>query len=202
MISFTVRNRPFHAAAFLALFALPFLSACADVRDAVGLTRESPDEFQVRVRAPLSMPREYGLKAPRPGLPRPQEARVRDRARQIVLDSTGGVKKKRAAPHIKGASKAEIALVQKLGADGVDPNIRSLVEKESSDIAASQKTIADAILFWKKPPPPGKVVDSRKEVRRLQENTALGRRADAGEVPVITRKRKGLFSSKWFNDLF
>ncbi|MGY9005676.1 MAG: DUF3035 domain-containing protein [Alphaproteobacteria bacterium] len=190
-------------AVLLALGGLVVLPGCSGVREAVGLTREAPDEFQVRVRAPLSMPREYGLKAPRPGISRPQEPRARDRARQIVLDSDGrGRDKNRNKLQIKGASKEETALLRKLGGGFVDPKIRELVERESKEFAEKQKTIADAILFWKKPPLPGLVINSRKEARRLQENTALGRQADAGEIPTITRKKKGMFSSDWFNNLF
>ncbi|HEY0837577.1 MAG TPA: DUF3035 domain-containing protein, partial [Azospirillum sp.] len=56
----------------LALVALT-VSGCSDVRRSIGLDRASPDEFAVVSRAPLSMPPDLRLPAPRPGAMRPQD---------------------------------------------------------------------------------------------------------------------------------
>ena len=37
------------------------------------------------------------------------------------------------------------------------------------------------------------MVDPVAEQKRLQENQALGQPTDAGETPIIERKKKGLF---------
>jgi hypothetical protein len=149
------------------------------------------------------MPREYGLKAPRPGAAGPQARGARDRTRQIVLDfdksrRRGG----RVRPQIKGVSRQESALLSKLGGGGVETGIRLKVDRESAQIAENKKSFVDGIMFWKDPEKPGKVVDPRKEARRIQENAALGRRGDTGKVPTIERKRKGLFSQSIFADWF
>ena len=63
------------------LFLLPLLlTACggvSGVRDQLGVTKDSPDEFAVVRRAPLEIPpnvfTQASLPTPQPGAPRPQE---------------------------------------------------------------------------------------------------------------------------------
>ena len=59
-----------------ALVSLPLLvGGCSNIRETLGLSKQSPDEFKVVSRAPLSMPPDYNLKPPTPGAPRPHVAR-------------------------------------------------------------------------------------------------------------------------------
>jgi len=176
------------------------LGGCSELRQAVGAEKSSPDEFQIRVRKPLSMPREYGLKAPWPSAARPQDNRTRDRTRQIVLDSVKSrLGKPPVQPRIRGVDQQEAALITKLGGGSMDSDIRRKVDRESMKIAENQKSFVDSIMFWKGDIKPGKAVDPKKEARRIQENSALGRQGDAGKVPTIERKKKGLFSQGIFN---
>src|SRR5271156_376489 len=50
-----------------------------------GLTRDAPDEYTVTTRAPLSMPPDYNLRPPRPGVPRPQEQSEREQAAEALV---------------------------------------------------------------------------------------------------------------------
>jgi hypothetical protein len=176
------------------------LGGCSEFRRAVGAEKTSPDEFQIRVRKPLSMPREYGLKAPRPGAGRPQDNQSRDRTRQIVLESDKSrLGTRRVRPQIKGVSRQEAALITKLGGGSIESGIRRKVDRESADIAENQKSFVNSIMFWKDEVKPGKPVDPKKEARRIQENAALGKRGDAAKVPTIEREKKGLFSQGLFN---
>jgi hypothetical protein len=196
MIAFKVLSRPF---GFAALLAVPLvLSACGSVREAVGIDADSPDEYQVVVRAPLSMPADYGLRAPRPGASGPQEAKVRDRTRQIVLDSQGKAAKKMAPKPIAGVSKVEMALLNRLGAESVDPNIRQVVERETTVIEAGQRSAVETILFWRPKTPGGTALDATAERRRLQENAALGRTAIEGQSPQIERKKASSLLERLF----
>ena len=54
-----------------AVFAL---TACEGVKKQFGLTKQSPDEFRVVARAPLSLPPDFTLRPPEPGAVRPQDA--------------------------------------------------------------------------------------------------------------------------------
>src|SRR5665213_3042937 len=49
------------------------------------LTRDSPDEFTVVTRAPLSMPPDFSLRPPQPGAERPQEQSDRSLAESALV---------------------------------------------------------------------------------------------------------------------
>src|ERR1044072_3060180 len=62
----------------------PALAGCENTKEMLGLTKRSPDEFQVVSRAPLTMPPDYSLRPPTPGAPRPQEGTTTEQAQRIV----------------------------------------------------------------------------------------------------------------------
>jgi Protein of unknown function (DUF3035) len=172
---------------------------CTNVRETLGLTKQSPDEFKVVSRAPLSMPPDYNLKPPTPGAPRPQEGTPRDQAAASVFQysTTGGLPPDAIPPIGEGEaetaqSSGESALLQSAGASGVDPNIRQLVDTETSQDQADSQTLADSLVFWREPEPYGDVVNPTEEQKRLQENAALGKPVTEGDTPTIVRKKKGM----------
>jgi DUF3035 family protein len=173
---------------------------CSSLKETLGLTKQSPDEFKVVSRAPLSMPPDYNLKPPAPGSPRPQEGTPRDQAAASVFqysNGSGGIAPDAIPPVGEGESESaqssgESALLQSAGAAGVDPNIRELVDTETAEDEANSKTLADTLTFWREPEPYGEVVDPAAEQKRLQENSALGQPVTEGETPTIVRKKKGL----------
>ena len=178
------------------------VTGCSDLRKAVGIEKTSPDEFRVVTRAPLSMPPDYGLKAPKPGASRPQEAKVRDRARQIVLESGRPKRTPVNDRKFEGRQPWEVALLGRAGADKANPDIRRLVNRETGALAEAEFDLVESLMFWREPEPGGRVVDAEKEARRLRENAALGRPGTAGETPVIKRKERGLFKEGILNSLF
>jgi hypothetical protein len=179
--------------------ALPALAGgCSSVKETLGLTKQSPDEFKVVSRAPLSMPPDYNLRPPTPGAPRPQEGTARDQAAAAVFGYPGaGLQPDQIPPVGEGEAEAaqssgESALLQSAGAGGVDPNIRQLVDSETAADQADSQTLADTLVFWRDPEPYGDVVDAEAEQKRLQENAALGQPVTTGETPVIVRKKRGM----------
>lgn len=169
------------------------VTGCSSLRSIAGLDKDAPDEFQVVKRAPLSMPPDFGLRAPDPGAPRPQETTTTDRARQIVIDREVTAGEATLRP-IEGRSVGETALLKQAGTTSSDPNIRREVDRESSTLASADKRWVDTLLFWKTPEPGGSVVDPEKESARLRENAALNRPTTAGETPTIKKKDTALFS--------
>ena len=181
--------------------ALPALAGgCSSVKEQLGLTKQSPDEFKVVSRAPLSMPPDYNLRPPTPGAPRPQEGTTRDQAANAVFQYSGNgstLQPDQIPPFGEGESETaqssgESALLQSAGASGVDPNIRQVVDSETTADEADSRTLADTLVFWRDPEPYGDVVDPAAEQKRLQENAALGKPTTEGDTPVIVRKKRGM----------
>jgi len=182
------------------------LGGCQQTRQALGLEKTAPDEFQVVARAPLSLPPDYNLLPPQPGVARPQEGTTRDQAESAVFgDASGGgfdlggalgygvaPAVSAASPGESAASPGESALLQNAGAVDVDPTIRRQVDLETAQLIEQDKRFIDRLIFWRDPAPYGTVVDPEQEQQRLQENAALGRPATAGETPTIERKRRAL----------
>lgn len=168
------------------------VSGCSNLRGWLGADKTPPDEFRVVTRAPLSLPPDYGLVAPQPGAARPQEADVRETARQIVVDREGGRgSQKPEIASLQGRDPSEAALLRRAGVAEVDPNIRANINRESAKLAQADNTFVNKVMFWRKRDEPGVIVDADKEAKRLRENSALGRDATTGETPTISRKGEG-----------
>jgi len=158
----------------------------------LGLGKKAPDEFAVYSRAPLSLPPDFGLRPPEPGNDRPQLVMPSDQAKAALAGGKSGTQ--RPAEQAKPAGGPGVqALLRELKATDTDPNIRSEVNAETSILAQESISFADKLIFWRQPDLPGTVVDAAKESKRLQETKALGRPINEGDVPTITKKKKGLF---------
>ncbi|MGB0629265.1 MAG: DUF3035 domain-containing protein [Alphaproteobacteria bacterium] len=179
--------------AFLLTGAM-IVSGCDGAREAIGIGKQSPDEFAVVTRAPLSMPPDFGLRPPRPGVDRPREAKVTDSARDLIVRSADP----NASTHrVTTASLGESAILSKAGATNPDPNIRREINRESSILATEDDSFADKLIFWQDRAEPGTIVDAEAETKRLRENAALGDAPTKGRTPRIVRKPKG-----WFEGIF
>jgi hypothetical protein len=189
----------------LALAVLaPAVAGCSSTKEMLGLTKRSPDEFQVVSRAPLSMPPDYSLRPPTPGAPRPQEGTTTQQAQGIVTGNyeTGSLAPDQIPAPGEGegtttASDGENAFLQSASLTGIDPNIRKLVDEETAVDQEDSTSFLDDLIFWRAPEPYGTVVDPVAEQKRLQENQALGQSTATGETPIIERKKKGLLEGLW-----
>ena len=167
------------------------MTGCAAAKQAIGLGKHSPDEFQVVSQAPLSMPPDYNLPTPTPGAPRPQEGSPQVAAENALLaNSTAGAPSGETAT---SESSGEQALLQTAGATGADPNIRTEVNQEAAAETAASKSLLDRLVFWREPEPAGTIVDPAAEQQRLQQNAALGQPVTTGATPTIKRRKKALF---------
>ena len=169
------------------------LSACEGVRDQLGWNKQSPDEFRVISRAPLSLPPDFTLRPPEPGIPRPQEGTATQQARKVVFR----LEQPKTQPlneQVKadGRTLGELSLLKAAGADKIDPGIRRTIDLETQRLNAESEDFIDALVFWRDKETPGRVVDAAAETKRLRENAALGKAVTAGETPTIERKSKAL----------
>lgn len=179
----------------LALAALA-LGGCSEVRQTIGLDRHSPDEFTVVSRAPLTLPpslQPASLPKPRPGVARPQDSSPTQTAASAVL----GGKAAAARAAATGKSAGESALVGQVAAKGLDPDIRTKVDQETTQLIVADKSWIDGLLFWQTQEQPFSVVDPAKEQKRLREAQAQGKPVDGAGAPTVERKKKapleGLF---------
>ena len=199
------------------MMAGALVAGCSGVQKQLGLERTAPNEFNVVSRAPLSLPPDISLRPPQPGTTRPQEGTTSDVAASALFEEQaeqqrtgplageaqfpprgGGVVRNAGSvsstpvTEVATISQGEGALLQRAGADEAQPNIRQIINAESTELASASEGFADKILFWRKPVEPGTVVDADGERRRLQENEALGRSVVTGETPKIERKSQAL----------
>lgn len=169
----------------LLLAALAALSACSSVKKELGVGRNSPDEFTVVKRAPLSLPPDYDLRPPASGTA-PAAATATGSARAAVLGSATSD-----APQ----GSAEEQLLRKMGAQNADPDVRAAIAQDNGYIALRNKSVADKLIFWEEDAEapadkdiPGSVVDAKAEKERLEKNKAEGKPANDGDIPVIEKK--------------
>lgn len=119
------------------------LGACGGLRQNIGLTKVTPDEFLTVSTAPLTVPPEYGLRPPAPGQPRPQELAPESAARQILLGQRQAVTR----------SPGEQVLVAQAGGDRADPLARYVVDDEFGDLAHKEEGWANRLMFWRREDP-------------------------------------------------
>jgi hypothetical protein len=178
------------AAAGSCVLLLGLAGCSGDVSRTFGLTRDTPDEFVVTTRAPLSMPPNYNLRPPQPGATRPQEMTAQQAAEADLAPQTA---LRTGSP--SGVTAGEQAFLNAAG----PPAPADIRQKVNSDFAhdTSGDSVTDKLMFWKPPKPgPGVVVDPTKEAERLRANAALGQSADQGTTPIIQEKKS--FWDKFF----
>jgi hypothetical protein len=173
----------------LCLIAAIALPACSSVKREIGIGRNSPDEFAVVKRAPLTLPPDYTLRPPASEGAQSSTAST-ETARTAVLGSSSS---KNVSPRVTG----ERALLDKIGVAKADPDIRAQIDRENGTIALKNKSVSDKLIFWKDDDAeapddakvPASVVDPKAETSRLKKNVEEGKPVNDGTVPVIDQKQ-------------
>jgi len=165
------------------------LSACASVKNELGVGRNSPDEFMVVKRAPLTLPPEYTLRPPVAHSETKSAEETAGKARNTLMGETKN------SSVTKGA--AEKALLDKIGVETANTNIRRMINDDNGYISIENRTVADKLIFWddEQHSPdnsPSSVVDPKAEAERLKKNQTEGKPVNAGVVPVIEKKKSTL----------
>ncbi len=179
---------PARAAAFARVMAPVLvmslsLTACDSAKRALGYEKVQPDEFQVVQRAPLSMPPDFNLRPPMPGIIRPQEGSTTDQAKSALLGSS------RTGPgSFVARDSGDVALLKKAHTDSAAPNIRDLLDKETLAQANADKSFTDKLVFWSDKPQPGdnEQLDATKEAERLKAKKLF-----KGPLPTIQKSSGG-----------
>ncbi len=162
------------------------LGGCESLSGVFTEKKSSPDEFAVFSEPPLSMPPDYGLRPPRPGAARPQKSTPRFQAKRAMLGA--GRNNPISRPPPRGSSQGVQVLLRETGALQANPDIRTLVNRESSLVATSDKKLTDRLLFWRGGAKDDPVVDPAKEAKRIREAIERGQPVTGEKSPTILRK--------------
>lgn len=185
---FKKMNKKIPVYALLALGLVPLVSGCSSVKQQLGIGRNSPDEFAVVKRAPLSLPPEYNLLPPDPNKPHTEV--VSDRRPAQAAEAVFGIDDHQTKQNLP----PETALLEKAGAYYANPDIRNVLDREAGYITFynEEKNLTERILFWKKDKEEPSLVDAKAEAERLKNNNEQGLPPHEGDIPTI-RKKTGLF---------
>ena len=126
--------------------ALISLSACEQAREELGLNRQSPDEFSVLKRAPLTLPPSYDLRPPRSEALNATSVTQtgQSQARRVLLgqnntDNSGAT---------SSPSTGTQILLDQAGANQTQADIRGKLNSESAVLSTTDRTVAERLLFW------------------------------------------------------
>jgi hypothetical protein len=171
-----------------------------------GEEKQAPDEFAVYSRAPLSLPPDFGLRPPKPGVTRPQTIVPRNKAKEAILSSSrtpsSATSNGNAAQAQADQTPGIVALLSNAGATHANPNIRALINSETSGLSNGvDGGIAEKILFWRKNDTSlkGAVIDPAAEQRRIRRKSSEGDVVEedpARAVPTIKRRDGGASRTK------
>ncbi len=163
------------------LAAATAASGCQSMQQALGTTRNAPDEFRVVTQAPLTLPPDYNLRPPRPGEPRPQELAPGEEARAALFGQDVG----------QAASEGERTLVSNAGAGAADPHIRDTIDFESQGIVRRNEGFVNRLIaFGGSSAAASTPLNAEEEARRLADEESVRRATGGGQV-VIERDRGG-----------
>lgn len=164
---------------FLSLLLVLTISSCTatDLRKAVGISKDAPDEFLVQPRESLKLPG-----API-ALPKPQEKKsggvaISEQARESLFGT---------AQQNVPASALENSILAKTGANKVNKNIREKVEEDFEEktgvFGTERGSTMEAILDpfgYNAPVDP--IVDAKKENSRIKQALARGQKVSGEGV--------------------
>ena len=149
-----------------ASFALVALSGCSDFRQAIGSEKSVPDEFEVVVRPPLSLPPGFSL--------RPDDAQQPTQTAASTIISARG----QTSVLLGTRDGTAIGYDDLFAFDAIPANIRDLVDEETAGIRFERR-LPFQIVFGGLPDV-GPILNQMEEDVRLRRNRLQGKAATDG----------------------
>ena len=144
-----------------ALLCLPVLAACSDIKETMGLGRNTPDEFDVVNNPPLTIPPDFTLRPPVRGGQAPANAVPAVSAAASAVGTP--------IPEDVASSPGLAAFLTQAGAVNAQPDIRSTIDKESDGVVVKDKTFTDKLMVWKDDPTaPDPTINAQAEADRVK----------------------------------
>ena len=124
---------------FILAGCLAVSTACVSGGSNYAVNPNSPDEFRVITKPPLTIPPEFNLRPPETGTTQPSEVvRARETRGRVFGTENYAI----------GASASERALVIAAGANAVSPYIRSIVDFQEAGVIRRSDRLSDRIIQW------------------------------------------------------
>ena len=124
--------------------SLAALAACSSLREAAGLTKQSPDEFAVTTKAPLIIPPDFNLRPPSPGAA-PLNQTDPTSSAEVAMFNTGDPATV-AAQMPGNYSPSEKMLLANAGVQNADPTVRAQLQSDEKNMQGADPSFTDRIL--------------------------------------------------------
>lgn len=172
------------------------LVGCDSIRDAAGLTKNSPDEFAVATKAPLIIPPDYNLAPPKPGAAPTNQISPTEQAEDVLY----GTRPSATTAH-GPVSPGEQELLSKAGAANANDMIRQKIAADNRAMQASDESFTNQLLFGiGSDHSQGTPVDADAEKQRIDAGKSSGEvpaPAAPGDESTTIQKDSG----GWFDDI-
>ena len=147
------------------------LSGCSDFKQAIGSEKSVPDEFEVVVRPPLSLPPGFGA--------RPTD----DGAQEQIIVTSSSISARDQTISLLGTSTGDAEGYDDIFAfDTIPDNIRNLVDEETTGIRFERR-LPFQIVFGGLPEV-GPILNQMQEDVRLRTNRLQGKLPTEGATPA------------------
>lgn len=161
-------------------------TGCSEIKSELGLDRHTPDEFAVMQRAPLEIPTDlHTLPKPQPGLPRPQDVSAKEQAQEVILGTKASENRVVEAQAPAKASAGENALMNRIGTQKADTDIRQKVTAEQGKTEKDNRSVVKRLMNIGDQTAGTKVVDAQAEAKRIQDAKKAGKPITEGSTPSI-----------------
>jgi hypothetical protein len=172
----------------LCCFCVIGLTGCSGLRQDLGLGRNPPDEFAVIDRQRLSMPPDYTIRPPRTYADRSEAYSPEKNAQNALFGNVSlGA----------DASESERALLVLSGASTAQPNIRDIVNQESSQKVSASPHLVQQLLHFAEDDEAIRMenattVDPEMELERIMAAKENDEPINEGNTPVVYKSQKGV----------
>jgi hypothetical protein len=171
-------------------------SGCSGLHKALGFEKQPPDEYTVVENAPLTLPPDFGLRAPSAEGGRPAQSSTEERAREAVF-TAGNTAPTPDNTNVGGdLSPGESALLQGAGATGASPAIREQIDQDSAAKRSDSESLIHRLLYRGiKKPADTETLDAQKEADRINRDASAGKPITGGDTPAIQRTSHSIFDA-------
>ncbi len=170
-------------------------SGCSSLHKAMGFEKQPPDEYTVVENAPLTLPPDFGLRAPSAENGKPAQSTTEERAREVVFTAGNTATAGETSNLGGGLSPGEAALLKGAGATGANPAIREQVDQESAAKRSASESLVNRLLFRGIKKPTDENLDAQKEADRIEKDANAGKPITGGDTPAIQRTGHSVFDA-------